>query len=206
MLGGMDARRLRHRLPLAGAAVAGAAAAHTLIYLVRVPDGRARDAVLAATGHAYWSVALAAAVVLGLVAVGSVAARRFVHGLRRGGAPPSPERVDRLALRLALYQSAIFVVQEGVERLAAGGSSGDLAASANLLATGVAVQVLVALGVAAVLAGLGRAAEAVGRALRLPRAGQPARAPAGWPARRVRRSRLPGGPAAIRAPPVPQRG
>jgi hypothetical protein len=98
------------------------------------------------------------------------------------------------------------VVQEGVERLAAGGSSGDLAASANLLATGVAVQVLVALGVAAVLAGLGRAAEAVGRALRVARAGRPARARAVRPARRVRRSCPPGGPAAIRAPPLPQRG
>jgi hypothetical protein len=204
MLGRMDARGVRHRLPLAGAAVAGAAVSHTLIYLVEVPDAGARDAVLAATGHAYWSVAVAAAVVLGLVAVGSVAARRFLHGLRRAG--PSPEPVDRLALRLALYQSAIFVVQEGVERLAAGGSSGGLAAGTDLLLTGIAVQVLVALGIAVLLAGLGRAAEAVGRALRVPPESQPARASAAWPARRVRRSRLPGGPAAIRAPPLPQRG
>ncbi|HEY2959752.1 MAG TPA: hypothetical protein VGM21_16330 [Actinomycetota bacterium] len=200
----MDARGVRHRLPLAGAAVAGAAVSHTLIYLVEVPDAGARDAVLAATGHAYWSVAVAAAVVLGLVAVGSVAARRFLHGLRLAG--PSPEPVDRLALRLALYQSAIFVVQEGVERLAAGGSSGGLAAGTDLLLTGIAVQVLVALGIAVLLAGLGRAAEAVGRALRVPPESQPARASAAWPARRVRRSRLPGGPAAIRAPPLPQRG
>jgi hypothetical protein len=206
MLGRMDARGVHRRLPLAGAAVAGAVVAHTLIYLVKVPDARARDAVLAATGHAYWSVAVAAAVVLGMVAVGSVAARRFLHGLRRAGAPPSPEPVDRLALRLALYQSAIFVVQEGVERLAAGGSSGGLAASTNLLLTGIAVQVLVALGVAVLLAGLGRAAEAVGRALRVAPENQPARASAAWPARRVRRSRLLGGPAAIRAPPRPQRG
>jgi hypothetical protein len=206
MLVRMDARGVRHRLPLAGAAVAGAAVSHTLIYLVEVPDAGARDAVLAATGHAYWSVAVAAAVVLGLVAVGSVAARRFLHGLRRAGAPPSPEPVDRLALRLALYQSAIFVVQEGVERLAAGGSSGGLAAGTDLLLTGIAVQVLVALGIAVLLAGLGRAAEAVGRALRVPPESQPARASAAWPARRVRRSRLPGGPAAIRAPPLPQRG
>jgi hypothetical protein len=202
----MDARRVRHRLPLAGAAVAGAAVAHTLIYLVKVPDARARDALLAATGHAYWSVAVAAAIVLGLVAVGSIAARRFLHGLRRAEAPPSPERVDRLALRLALYQSAIFVVQEGVERLAAGGPSGDLAATTNLLLTGIAAQVLVALGVATFLAALGRAAEAVGRALRVPPQSQPGHARAAWPARRVRRSRLLGGPAAIRAPPRPQRG
>src|SRR5437867_2323915 len=165
MLGRMDARGVRHRLPLAGAAVAGAAVSHTLIYLVEVPDAGTRDAVLAATGHAYWSVAVAAAVVLGLVAVGSVAARRFLHGLRRAGA--SPEPVDRLALRLALYQSAIFVVQEGVERLVVGGSSGGLAAGTDLLVTGIAVQVLVALGIAVLLAGLGRAAEAVGRALRV---------------------------------------
>jgi hypothetical protein len=202
----MDARRVRHRLPLAGAAVAGAAVAHTLLYLVKVPDTRARAAVMAATGHAYWSVAVAAAIVLGLVAVSSIVARHFLHGLHRAGAAPSPERVDRLALRLALYQSAIFVLQEGVERLAAGGSSGDLAVTTNLLLTGIAVQVLVALGVAAILAGLGRAAEAVGRALRVPPSTSPAVAPSRWPARPVRRSRLLGGSAAIRAPPRLQRG
>ncbi len=203
MLGRMDAR-VRHRLPLAGAAVAGAAVAHTLLYLVKVPDTRARDAVLAATGHAYWSVAVAAAIVLGLAAACSIAARQFRHGLHRAGA--ARDRVDRLALRLALYQSAIFVVQEGVERLAAGGAGGDLVATSNLLLTGIAVQVLVALAVAAVLAGLGRAAEAVGRALRAAAPPASGLANARWPARRVRRSRLLGGPAAIRAPPQPQRG
>jgi hypothetical protein len=201
----MDAR-VRHRLPLAGAAVAGAAVAHTLIYLVQVPDTSARAAVLAATGHGYWSVAVAAAIVFGLVAAGAVVARHF----RRGGgsdAPPHlPDRVDQLALRLALLQSAIFVVQEGVERLAAGAALGDLAAAPELLLTGFAVQVLVALGVAAVLAGLGRAAEAVGRALRA--AGPPSTGtvPVRRPAGPVRRSRLAGGPAAIRAPPLLQRG
>jgi hypothetical protein len=205
MLSGMDAR-LRHRLPLAGAAVAGAAVAHTLIYLVKVPDTRARAAVLAATGHGYWSVAVAAAIVFGLVAVAATIARHFRHGTGAAAPPALPDRVDQLGLRLALLQSAIFVVQEGVERLAAGASVGALATAPNLLFTGIAVQVLVALGVAAVLAGLGRAAEAVGRALRA--AGPPATSTvlAPRPARPVRRSRLPGGPAAIRAPPAPQRG
>jgi hypothetical protein len=202
----MDARRVRHRLPLAGAAVAGAAVAHTLLYLVKVPDTRARDAVLAATGHAYWSVAVAAAIVLGLAAAGSIAARHFRHSLQRAGGRATPDRVDRLALRLALYQSAIFVVQEGVERLAAGGATSDLVATSNLLLTGIAVQVLVALAVAAVLTGLGRAAEAVGRALRGATPPVSGAAPARWPARRVRRSRVLGGPAAIRAPPQLQRG
>ena len=201
----MDAR-VRHRLPMAGAAVAGAAVAHTLIYLVKVPDTSARAAVLAATGHGYWSVAVAAAIVLGLMAVGAVVARQFRRGAGATAPPHVPDRVDRLALRLALLQSAIFMVQEGVERLAAGAALGDLAAAPSLLLTGIAVQVLVALGVAAVLAGLGRAAEAVGRALRA--AGPPGTSTvlARPPARPVRRSRLPGGPAAIRAPPVFLRG
>jgi hypothetical protein len=206
MLSGMDARRARHRLPLAGAAVAGAAVAHALLYLVKVPDTRARDAVLAATGHAYWSVAVAAAIVLGLGAACSIAARRFRHGLDRAGGRAAPDRVDRLALRLALYQSAIFVVQEGVERLAAGDAPVDLVATASLLLTGIAVQVLVALAVAAALAGLGRAAEAVGRALRPAPPPESGAAPLRWPSRRARRSRLLGGPAAIRAPPRLQRG
>jgi hypothetical protein len=204
MLSGMDAR-LRHRLPLAGAAVAGAAVAHTLIYLVKVPDTRARAAVLAATGHGYWSVAVAAAIVFGLVAVAATIARHFRHGAGAAVPPALPDRVDQLGLRLALLQSAIFVVQEGIERLAAGAPVGTLAAAPSLLLTGIAVQVLVALGVAAVLAGLGRAAEAVGRALRA--AGPPAvTVLARPPARPVRRSRRPGGPVAIRAPPAPQRG
>jgi hypothetical protein len=203
MLSGMDAR-LRYHLPLAGAAVAGAAVAHTLIYLMTVPDTRARAAVLAATGHGYWSVAVAAAIVLGLVAAGATVARHFRHGAGTA-APAVPDRIDRLGLRLALLQSAIFVVQEGVERLAAGAPVGALAVTPNLLLTGIAVQVLVALGVAAVLAGLGRAAEAVGRALRAAGPTSSAvlvRRPAGP----VRGSRLLGGPAAIRGPPAPRRG
>jgi hypothetical protein len=98
------------------------------------------------------------------------------------------------------------VVQETIERLAAGDPVGNLVATPSLLLSGIAVQVLVALGVAAVLAGLGRAAEAVGRARRA--AGPPTTStpPARPPARRVRRSRLLGGPTAIRAPPAPQRG
>ena len=205
MLSEMDAR-LRHRLPLAGAAVAGAAVAHTLIYLVKVPDTRARAAVLAATGHGYWSVAVAAAIVFGLVAVAATIARHFRHGTGAAAPPALPDRVDQLGLRLALLQSAIFVVQEGVERLAAGAALGTLAAAPNLLLTGIAVQVLVALGVAAVLAGLGRAAEAVGRALRAARPATTCTTLTRPPARPVRRSRLPGGPVAIRAPPALQRG
>jgi hypothetical protein len=205
MLSGMDAR-LRHRLPLAGAAVAGAAVAHTLIYLVEVPDTRARAAVLAATGHGYWSVAVAAAIVLGLVAAGATVARHFRHGAGAAVPPVAPDRIDQLGFRLALLQSAIFVVQEAIERLAAGAPLGALAAPSSLLLTGIAVQVLVALGVASVLAGLGRAAEAVGRALRA--AGPPTTSAllVHRPAGPVRGSRLLGGPAAIRAPPALQRG
>ena len=130
MLTGMDAR-LRHRLPLAGAAVAGAAVAHTLIYLVKVPDTRARAAVLAATGHGYWSVAVAAAIVLGLVAVGATVARHFRRGAGAAAPPAVPDRIDQLGFRLALLQSAIFVVQEAIERLAAGDPIGNLAATAT---------------------------------------------------------------------------
>src|SRR6266511_1651027 len=63
----MGWRRAIRRLPLAGAAVAGAAVGHSIAYLIVAPQGRARATLLAGTGHGYWSTAVAAEIV---VAVG----------------------------------------------------------------------------------------------------------------------------------------
>src|SRR5829696_9425508 len=87
----MELRGLARRLPLAGAAVAGAVAGHGLAYALAVPAPGRRLAVLAGSGHAYWSAAIAAAIVLGLASLGATLARSFRAGLRPEGRPaPEP--------------------------------------------------------------------------------------------------------------------
>jgi hypothetical protein len=178
----MELRGLARRLPLAGAAVAGAVVGHGLAYAVAVPEPGRRLAVLAGSGHAYWSAAIAAAIVLGLVSLGATLARHFRAGLRTGDRPAG-EPLGRLAIRLALLQVTIYLVQELIERAAAGVPLGG-PVDGRLLLTGIAVQLLVAAVLALGLAWAGRVAEVAGRALRRrlrrpdPR---PARLrPAGW--------------------------
>jgi hypothetical protein len=89
-------RRLASRLPLTGVAVAGAVVGHMLAYLLAVPEPSARVALLGATGHAYWTAAIAAAVVLGLASLASTVWRRFRAGLDRTRPQPG-QSVGRLA-------------------------------------------------------------------------------------------------------------
>jgi hypothetical protein len=156
---------------LAGAAVAGAVIGHGLAYALAVPEPGRRLAVLAGSGHAYWSAAIAAAIVLGLVSLGTTLARSFDAGLRPGDRPPG-EPLGRLAGRLALLQVTIYLVQELIERAAAGVPLGG-PVNGRLLLTGIAVQLLVAGALALGLAWAGRVAEVAGRALRRRRLGRP---------------------------------
>jgi hypothetical protein len=167
----MHPHGLARRLPLAGAAVAGAVIGHGLAYALAVPEPGRRLAVLAGSGHAYWSAAIAAAIVLGLGSLGTTLARSFNAGLRPG-ARPAGEPVGRLAGRLALLQVTIYLVQELIERAAAGVPLGG-PVNGRLLLTGIAVQLLVAGALALGLAWAGRVAEVAGRALRRRRLGRP---------------------------------
>jgi hypothetical protein len=160
----MQLRGLARRLPLAGAAVAGAVLGHGLAYALAVPEPGRRLAVLAGSGHAYWSAAIAAAIVLGLASLGATLARHFHAGLRTGGRLAG-EPLGRLTGRLALLQVTIYLVQELIERAAAGVPLGG-PVDTRLLLTGIAVQLLVAVGLALGLAWAGRVAEVAGRALR----------------------------------------
>ena len=157
-------RRLAHRLPLTSVAVAGAVVGHMLAYLLAVPEPSARVALLGATGHAYWTAAIAAASVLGLASVATTVLRQFRAGLLRNRPPPG-QSVGRLAAQLAVFQLAIYLVQEVLERLEAGVPLQALL-DGHLLVVGVAVQVAIAVGLAVLLAAAGRVAEAAGRALR----------------------------------------
>ena len=179
----MELRGLARRLPLAGAAVAGAVVGHGLAYALAVPQPGPRLALLAGSGHQYWSAAIAAAIVLGLGSLGATLARSFRAGLRPGGRPAG-EPLGRLAARLALLQVTIYLVQELIERLAAGFPLWG-PVDGRLLLIGVAVQLLVATGLALGLAWAGRAAEVAGRALRRRLAARPERGrrrprPTGW--------------------------
>jgi len=196
----MRAREVIRRLPLAGAAVAGAAVGHSIAYLIVAPQGRTRAALLAGTGHGYRSTMAAAEIVLGLLAVVTFLGRHFHSGLRSRKRPPSDEPWAWLAARLALLQVTIFGVQEVVERAMNGYPVGGLATD-RLLSIGVLVQIVVAAVAATVLVWLGRAAQAVGRALGAARPPRPIRVPVTRPrvaVRPVSRPRLADG---IRAPP-----
>jgi len=135
-------------------------------YVLAVPSPTVRVALLGATGHAYWTAAIAAASVLGLASLAATLGRRFRAGLLSG--PPQPgEHLGRLAAQLAGFQVAIYLVQETLERLEAGIPAHALL-DGRLLVTGVIVQTAIAVVLAVLLTVAGRAAEAVGRALRRP--------------------------------------
>jgi hypothetical protein len=134
---------------------------HWLTYVIAVRDVRAREALLGLTGHGYWPAAAAAATVLGLAEATRVILGHLA-GVRRGR---NRQTGPGLAARLALAQVAIYLVQETLERLAAGAPLSTLAQD-HLLQLGILIQVLVAAASAILLAWLGRAAEAAGRALR----------------------------------------
>jgi hypothetical protein len=166
-------RRVAHRLPLTGVAVAGAVVGHMVAYVLAVPSPTVRVALLGATGHAYWTAAIAAAVVLGLASLAATLGRRFRAGLVSG--PPQPgEHLGRVATQLAGFQIAIYLVQETLERLEAG-IPVHAVLDGRLLVTGVIVQTAIASVLAVLLAAAGRVAEAAGRALRpRPRRVEPA--------------------------------
>jgi hypothetical protein len=183
----MGWRRVADRLPLTGVAVAGAVVGHMVAYVLAVPSPTVRVALLGATGHAYWTAAIAAAVVLGLTSLAATLGRGFRAGLLASRPQPG-ERLGLVAGQLAGLQVAIYLVQETLERLEAGIPAHALL-DGRLLVTGVVVQSAIALVLAVVLAAAGRVAEAAGRALRPPpRRVQPTSPPVvelvvAWPSR-----------------------
>jgi hypothetical protein len=196
----MEWRRTVRRLPLAGVAVAGAAVGHSIAYLIVAPEGRERATLLAGTGHGYWSTAVAAEIVIGLLAMFGTFARHFSDGLRHQSRPSSDEPWAWLAARLCLLQATIFSVQEVLERVATGHPVGEVVRD-RLLFAGFLMQVVTALVMATLLVWLGCAAEAAGRAFsRGPRA-RAVPPPLAPPATAVLPVSQPRGVHAIRAPP-----
>jgi hypothetical protein len=192
----------RRRVPLTGlAAVTGVVLGHGLAYIVTVPGAGAREALLLHTGHNYWSIAMAMAVVFGAVSViGTVVRHARIGAAKVAHSTTAWERYRSSAIRLVALQSAVFVVQEILERVHAGVAVSGLVHGGFLL-VGLAVQILVAAALAVILSWLGRAAEAIGRALAPAPALLVRRARLAWPASAIPVRVAPHGPRNTRAPP-----
>ena len=160
----MRVDRARRLLPL-GVAVTGVVAAHAADYALAIPDPARRSHELAATGHGYWPVALAAAFLAAAAAV-AFAARK---GLRVARSAP----VLPAAWRLAGGQVLLFIVVETVERLGVGVDPRPFLHSPQF-ALGIALQIAVALVAVLVLRGVEGGARSVAAVRRWARLRRPA--------------------------------
>src|SRR5437763_927939 len=98
----------------ADVAAAGIVIAHAADYALAFPDPVRRGHELAATGHGYWPLAVAVAVVCGAFALGLA--------IRSGwGGQRSTTRLPAAAVQVAAGQVVLFTAVETVERGAAGG-------------------------------------------------------------------------------------
>jgi len=143
---------VRARLWLGGLAAAGVVVTHHLAYLVTAPDPHERAELLAAGGHARWSLVVAAA--LGLLVAGLAG---FVRRTLRANGTLAPWPYT--GGTLALLQGSGFVALEAVER-AAVGDPGLAPLLEPVVVVGILVQVLVALLGAGLLVVLGGAVRA----------------------------------------------
>ena len=136
-------------LPVFGAAMAGLVLGHTISYLIAVPDAHQRQFVLQDTGHGYTPALTQVALMVAVAAIAALVARAFG---RRG---EQTETFPVLARTLAVIQVCAFVGQEVLERLVAHAPLHTLGHD-HVLATGVVVQVALALVAARILHWLAR--------------------------------------------------
>jgi hypothetical protein len=156
----LGTQRLLERTGWAGAAVAGAVLGHLLTYVVAFVNAATRHSVLEETGHSYWSFASAAAVLLGVSSAALVVVRRLGSPEDGGG----EKTLLRSASRLAAVQLLLFACIEIAERLVDGAPVRGLL-NHGLVPLGLAIQILVAFGLALLLRGLASAAELLARQL-----------------------------------------
>src|SRR5438876_436490 len=134
---------------LPAAALAGVVVGHALVYLVAFPAAVIRQQVLAVAGHSYWAAAVGLAIVCASVSVVTTIARHVGRGFRGERPRSTRQRYGQALLRLGTLQSAVFVLQEYLERLHTGAPLSGLFHD-GFLAIGVAAQLLVATVVALV--------------------------------------------------------
>jgi hypothetical protein len=146
------------RIALLPAAAGGLVAGHFLTYVLVAPVTAHRASLLRATGHVYFSKAIAAAAALGAIAMGLSAARGWARRYEGVGALGW----RGLAVRMAGLQLAGFVLLEATERAVVHSSLGGIGA---VLPAGFAVETIIAAVVAGLLCVAVRAAETIARAV-----------------------------------------
>lgn len=156
----MNLRRPLRAVVLFATAAAGLVGGHLLGYAFAEPDARARDVLLARTGHSYLSKALIVATAAAIVAGIGASILGVVRSRRRGD---GPLRFRSVALPLAALQVSGFLILETGERLLAEAPAADLLGPVMLL--GLPLQALVAAFGALLLLAVARTAAAVVRAL-----------------------------------------
>ncbi len=152
---------MERRWTIGGVAALGVVMAHSFAYLVVEPDPHQRLGLLEHTGHRWWTIAMAIAIGMGAVAIGSL----IDHWRAEGGGAFDRTRV---AVLLCAFQTVGFVILEGLERWFSGGDVVGVLLEPPVL-VGIGMQVVVALLetllLAAVAAGVARLAN---RAFPLP--------------------------------------
>jgi hypothetical protein len=152
---------MRWRRPVQAAIVGSASAsglilAHVVAYAVAIPRAAERAHLLRETGHGYLPTAEGSVLPLAIVAFVLAALSTVAGRPRRGG---DRLRWRTLALRLAAVQCLSYVILEGGERLVTQGSLHGL--FGPVLAVGLAVQLVVAMATAFLLAAVGRTVERI---------------------------------------------
>jgi uncharacterized membrane protein len=183
------------------AALAGVVLGHMLAYLAVFPHAADRRAVLAVTGHSYWATAEAIAIVCALVSVLGTIARHVGLAKRHEPAHDAWAHYRSSALQLAALQSAIFLVQETLERVHVGAPLSGLLHD-GFIGVGIVMQVLVAMVLALILTVLGLTAEAIGRALARSRVARRMGQPVARPTQVFARRDVAAGRYRTRAPPL----
>jgi hypothetical protein len=130
--------------------------AHSAAFFLAEPNPHHRQALLAATGHRYWTLVASLAMALLVAGLASLVWK----GVRGSGGSSTAETFVGLARRLALVQVLGFVLLEGAERLTVGGSLVELAGE-PVLGIGIIAQILTAFVGAALVALLARVVEAI---------------------------------------------
>jgi hypothetical protein len=134
-------KRVSERMWLGGLAAAGVVVAHSLTYVFAAPDPHARQRLLDATGHRYftWVTALALGALVAGLAGGTI---KRIRGNRHERSAVGT--FAWAAAALVLLQVFGFIGLEAAERYVAGGAPWQLFAD-PVVAIGCAIQVLVAL-------------------------------------------------------------
>ena len=148
---------------IAALALSGVAAGHAVAYYLAVPGAGQRNALLAQSGHSYWSIAVTVAVLAELAGVLAFATRHFHAG--RAGTSSLRMSFSQLGWRMATMQVGAFGVLEVAERARSGVPIGEMFHN-HLFPIGVVIQLLVACAGALLLSWLARAAEAIGSLFR----------------------------------------